>query len=136
MDYRCVTDTTSAQYALINSDAITVGDDGLLRDQYGYVGVAIGHYYTNGVGERFVATFEDGSRAKFIVLDIKADKDTINQANHVSDGSMVEFVIDTGKAKTAYPDAIKMGNLDYADQFNGNIIKMEKVVNHYENLEV
>lgn len=135
MDYRCVTDTSSSQYKLIHSDEITVCSDGLLRDRYGYVGVALGHYYTNGVGERFVVTFEDGSKAKFIVLDIKADKDTVNRANHASDGSMVEFVIDTNKAKTAYSDAIKMGNFDYAEGFKGNIVGIEKVVKNYENLE-
>lgn len=133
MDYRCVTDTTSSQYKLIYSEEIIVCDDGLLRDKYGYIGIAIGNYYTNGVGERFVVTFEDGRKEKFIVLDIKANKDTINGANHVSDGSMIEFVIDTNKAKTAYADAIKMGNFNYTNKFEGNIVSIEKVVKNHEN---
>lgn len=136
MDYRCVTDTTSSQYQLINSEEINVCDDGLLRDQYGYIGVAMGSYYVDNVGDRFVATFEDGSKAKFIILDLKANKDTVNGANHISDGSMMEFVIDTQKAKNTYNMAITMGDFDYSDAFNGNVVKIEKVIKNYEYLEV
>lgn len=136
MDYRCVTDTSSSQYKLIYSDEITVCEDGLLRDKYGYIGVALGSYYANCVGERFVITFENGNKEKFIVLDMKADKDTVNGANHSSDGSMMEFVIATNKTKDSYPLAMKMGDFDYVSNFNGNIIKIEKVVKNYEYLEV
>ena len=41
MDYRCITDSSSAQYKLIYGDKIIVGDDGLLYSGE-YVGVALG----------------------------------------------------------------------------------------------
>ena len=131
MSVYAITDTTSAQYQFINSGAVTICDDGLLRDQYGYVGIALGSYYADAIGERFIVTFEDGTQAKFITVEKKADKDTINGANHGSDGSMIEFVIDVELARNAYPDAIVMGSFDYTNEYDGNIIKIEKVIGNY-----
>lgn len=128
MDYTCITSTTSAQYKLIHSDEITICDDGLLRDSYGFIAVALGSYYSQEIGERFILTFEDGHQTKVITCDAKADEDTVNGANHASDGSMVEIIIDTSKAKEAYELAILMGDFNYVEEFQGNIIKIEKVV--------
>lgn len=123
-----VTDRSSPQYQLLHSGEVTVCDDGLLRDKEGYIAVALGSYYSQNIGDRFIVTFEDGDTAKFIVCDEKADGDTINGANHRSDGSMVEFIISVDLAKQSYRDSIVMGNFDYSAEFNGNIIKIEKVV--------
>lgn len=131
MSVYAITDTTSAQYQLINSGEIQICDDGLLRDEYGYVGVAIGSYYADNIGDRFIITFEDGSQAKIIVVDMKADKDTINGANHITDGSMIEFVIDVGLANESYPDAITMGDFNWTEEYSGNISKIEKVIKNY-----
>lgn len=128
MSYRAITDRSSAQYKLIHSEEITVCTDGLLRDSKGYVAVALGSYYSQSIGERFIVTFDNGNTAKFITCDQKADKDTINGANHASDNSMVEFIIDVGLAKQSYKKAISMGDFNYTKQFNGNIVNIEKVV--------
>lgn len=131
MDYKCITDKSSAQYKLIYSDEIKVCNDGLLRDDKGYVGVALGSYYADKVGDRFIVTFEDGSKAKFIVLDMKADKDTNGGANHKIDNSMIEFVIDTNMAQQTYPEAIRDGNFNSTNEYDGNIVKIEKVIKNY-----
>lgn len=131
MSVYAITDTTSAQYQLINSGEIQICDDGLLRDEYGYVGVAIGSYYADNIGDRFIITFEDGSQVKIIVVDMKADKDTINGANHITDGSMIEFVIDVELANESYPDAIIMGDFNWTEEYSGNISKIEKVIKNY-----
>ena len=131
MSVYAITDTTSAQYRLINSGEIQICDDGLLRDEYGYVGVAIGSYYADNIGDRFIITFEDGSQVKIIVVDMKAGKDTINGANHITDGSMIEFVIDVGLANESYPDAITMGDFNWTEEYSGNISKIEKVIKNY-----
>lgn len=131
MSVYAITDTTSAQYQLINSGKIQICDDGLLRDEHGYVGVAIGSYYADNIGDRFIITFEDGSQAKIIVVDMKADKDTINGANHITDGSMIEFVIDVKLANESYPDAITMGDFNWTEEYSGNISKIEKVIKNY-----
>lgn len=127
-----VTDVTSKQYQLINNDKIIKCKDGFLRDQYGYVGIAIGSYYANNVGERFIMTFEDGHTEKFIVLDMKADKDTLNGANHLSDKSMIEFVVNVDLIAINYPLVIRDGNFNSLSNYNGNIIKVEKVVGSIE----
>ena len=131
MSVYAITDTTSAQYRLINSGEIQICDDGLLRDEYGYVGDAIGSYYADNIGDRFIITFEDGSQVKIIVVDMKADKDTINGANHITDGSMIEFVIDVKLANESYPDAITMGDFNWTEEYSGNISKIEKVIKNY-----
>lgn len=128
MDWSCITSKTSAQYKLIHSDKIEICSDGLLRDKDGFIGVALGSYYSQKIGERFILTFEDGHKVKVITCDAKADKDTINGANHKSDGSMIEMVIDVDKAKNHYSLAIQMGDFNYAEEFQGNIVKIEKIV--------
>jgi len=127
MDYRCVTSIGSAQYKLIHSDQVTVGSDGLLYCGE-YIGAAIGSRY-GSVGDKFILTMSDGRQVKIISLDEKADKDTVDNCHHRSDGSLVEFVINTNGVRNAYPMAIKMGNLDYIPKLSGNVVKIQKVLN-------
>ena len=129
MDYRAITDKNSYQYKLIHSEKISICSDGLLRDKNGFIAVALGSYYSTKIGERFIITFENGNKIKVITCDAKADKDTINGANHKTDGSMIEMIIDVSKAKKYYPMGIKMGDFNYEEGFQGNIIKIVKVVN-------
>ena len=126
MDYRSVTNPDSAQYQLIYSDEITVGEDGLLHSGE-YIGVALGTRYGN-VGDKFIITLADGKQFKAIKLDVKSDAHTANGCHHLSDGSVVEFVIDRNLTKLYYPMADKMGNFDYEEQFSGAVIKIEKVI--------
>lgn len=128
MDYRSITDTTSSQWKLLNSGNIIVSNDGLLRDADGYIGIAIGTYYCDMVGERFIITLDSGNEIHAIVVDIKADKDTFDGANHKVDSSMIEFVIDIDQASNYYKKAIVLGNFDAEDEFHGNIVKIEKIV--------
>lgn len=128
MDYRKITNISSAQWKLIHSDEIRVCSDGLLRDEDGFIGVAMGRYYQTSIGDRFIVTLDTGNKLKLISVDQKADCDTINGANHKTDNSMVEFVIDVDKARNTYKIDIVMGNFNYSEEFHGNIVKIEKVV--------
>jgi len=126
MDYRKITCKASSQYKLIHSDAIEVCEDGLLRsDDWKYIGVAIGSYY-GGIGDKFIVTLDTGKTFNIIVVDEKADKDTEGGkgANHDTDGSMIEFVVDTTKLNE---NVLKSGNMNDLEQFNGNVIKIESV---------
>lgn len=127
MDYRCITNTNSLQYKLIYGGDIVICSDGLLRS-YDYVGVALGSRFGN-IGDRYIITLEDGSTFKAIKLDEKANRDTVDGCHHSSDGSCIEFVIDTDKASQYYPEAILMGDFNYIDMFNGKVTKIEKVLN-------
>lgn len=126
MDYRKVTNTETAQYKLIHSDAIVVGDDGLLYSGE-YIGVAMGSRYGK-IGDKFIITLDNGKQFKAIKLDEKADAHTYNGCHHLTDGSVIEFVIDRDKAANSYPRAILMGNFNEVDAFKGTVIQIQKVV--------
>lgn len=127
MDYRAVTDVNSKQYKLIRSNDVVVGLDGLLY--YGeYIGVALGSRY-GSVGDRFVLTMDDGKKVKVIMLDVKSDKHTYDRCHHISDSSLVEFVVDVNRISEAYPTAALMGDLNYIPKLSGNVIKIQKVLN-------
>lgn len=126
MDYKCITNKSSPQYKLIYGGSIKVCSDGLLRDGE-YIGVALGSKFGN-VGDKFVITLDTGKQFKVIMVELKDDNDTIDKCHHKSDGSLVEFVIDVNLTKQHYPMAITMGNFDYIEQFNGNVVKVEREV--------
>ena len=126
MDYRCITDITSQQYKLIYSDKIIVGEDGLLYDEYGFVGVALGTALGE-VGDRFIVELDNGKIIKVIKVEVKSDNDTTDGMYHKTDGSVVEFVIDINKANKTYPTCINMGSFNYEDKFKGNIKSISKV---------
>lgn len=126
MDYRAITDKTSRQYQLIHSDSITIGNDGLLYSGE-YIGVALGSKF-GSIGDKFLITLDTGKQFKAIKIDEKDDNDTVDNCHHVTDGSVVEFVIDVGLARETYYKAILMGDFNYTEQFNGNVIKIEREV--------
>ena len=126
MDYKTITNTSSAQYKLIYSDAIVVGDDGLLYSGE-YIGVALGSRYGK-IGDKFIITLDTGIKFKAIKLDEKSDKHTSGGCHHLSDGSMVEFVIDTNGVRQSYPRAPLTGNFNEVDTFKGKVIRVQKVV--------
>ena len=126
MDYRAITNTASRQYKLIHSNSMVVGSDGLLYAG-DYIGVALGSKFGD-IGDKFLITLNDGKQFKAIKVDEKSDSHTVDNCHHASDGSVVEFVIDIDLAKQSYPKAIRMGNFDYADQFNGTVVRIEREV--------
>jgi len=94
MDYRCLTNRSSTQFSLqqncwTDSQGIRrCGDD---------VCIALGTFYTRGVGERFMITLSSGYEFAAIIADVKADAhtDATNRYNRRPDGSasMIEFII-------------------------------------------
>lgn len=128
MSYKKITNKSSSQYKFIHSGEITYCEDGLLRDSNGYIAVAIGDYYSSYIGERFIVTFDSGNKAYLIKCDEKAIDDTVGGANQNTDGSMIEFIIDIDKAKLSYNKAIEDGNFNSIEEFKGNIVKIERVV--------
>lgn len=126
MDYKTITDQTSTQYQLIYSDEIILGDDGFLYSDE-YIGVALGSRFGK-VGDKFIITLDTGKQFKVIKLDEKADVDTVSNCHHRSDGSIIEFVISIRLVNEIYPNAIKLGDFNCIEQFNGLVIKIEKIV--------
>lgn len=126
MDYRKITNEASAQYQLIYSDSIIIGDDGLLYSGE-HIGIAMGSRYGE-IGDKFIITLDTGKQFKAIKLDEKDDSHTYNGCHHRTDGSVVEFVIDKDKAANSYSRAILMGDFNEVDAFNGTVIRIQKVV--------
>lgn len=131
MDFRAVTDPSSAQYWLIKDEMEVDPLTGFLLDKDGFIGVALGSYYGR-IGDRFYFTLESGVVLPVIKVDEKADKDTDpSGCYHVSDGSVIEFVIDASVANEFYgyyPNGLVLqGNFANYSIYDGNIIKVEKV---------
>ena len=109
----------------MHDGTIQIGNDGLLYCGE-YVSVALGSRFGN-TGDKFIITLDTGESFKAIKGDEKADKDTANHCHHLSDGSLVEFIIDTNLARQSYPDCIRDGSFNSCDKFKGNIIKIAKI---------
>jgi hypothetical protein len=129
MDYRAITNKKSKQYQFIQAN-MTADERGYLIDNEGYIGVALGSYFGN-IGTRYIFKLSSGTELKVVKVEVKDDDHTNNGCEQKWDGSVIEFVIDTQKAKNYYGIAsngyINSGNFNKV--FNGKIIEIEKVVN-------
>lgn len=124
MDYRTITNRDSEQYAL--QEGCWTDDDGLRR--YGdYYVVALGSYYADNIGDKFIITLEDGEEFAAIVGDFKADRhtDQTNRYTPMQNGgkNIIEFVVDT---HTLDDTARQMGDISYIYGFGGNVRSIER----------
>lgn len=132
MSYRLITSTTSAQYRYISGYMTVDLETGLLIDEDGFIGVALGSYFGE-IGSRYYITLDTGVVLPVVKIESKADEHTHNGCSASSDGSVIEFVIDTDIASSYFGTAtngyILSGNFNNYDIFNGSIIAIEKVTN-------
>ena len=132
MDYRAVTNTSSKQYWFIRNNMTVDTTNGFLYDEEGFIGVALGSFYGT-IGSRFYFTFDNGFVLPVVKIDEKADKDTdYTGCYHLSDGSVIEFVIDSDIANTYYGyynnGLVLQGNFANYDLYSGSIVKVEEVL--------
>lgn len=120
MDYRCITSRNSKQYKLQHSLAYT-GNHGIrmVGDRYC---VAVGSYYTTTIGQYIDIELENGNVIQGILADCKADAHTDSTNRINSNGSVVEFVVDT---KTLDKTAKKMGDISYVNGWNSKVINIK-----------
>ena len=128
MDYRKITDKTSAQY-MLQMEAYT-DDMGLRKYEDHYI-VAMGTYYSDNVGDTFKITLDNDTSFNVIIGDIKADchTDSQNMYSPVYDNNgnlisanVIEFIVDTNKIDRSVK---KLGTVSAYDDFKGNIVKIE-----------
>ncbi|MDF9825849.1 hypothetical protein M2475_002240 [Breznakia sp. PF5-3] len=124
MDYRAI-HPSSAQMYIINTYT-NLNDDGLLTTTDGFIAVALGSTYGE-LGSKYRVTTDTGKVFKVIKVDEKSDAHTTNGCQD-SSGAIIEFVIDINRVNAAYPQVTRDGDLNALDQFNGNIVKIEKYV--------
>ena len=129
MDYRKITDKSSAQY-MLQMEAYT--DDMGLRKYGDHYIVAMGAYYSDNVGDTFKITLDNDTSFNVIIGDIKADchTDSQNMYSPVYDNNdnlisanVIEFIVDTQKLDRS---VTKLGTVSAYDDFKGNIIKIER----------
>lgn len=130
MDYNCITDDTTAQWEL---QQIAYTDEYGLRKIGTDYCVAVGSYYSETVGERFKITLDNDSEFTVIISDLKKDEhtDSSNRYSPVYDengefysANVLEFVVDT---KQLHSMVITLGTVSYYDEFEGNIISIERL---------
>lgn len=129
MDYRKITDKSSAQY-MLQMESYT-DDMGLRKYEDHYV-VAMGTYYSDNVGDTFKITLDNKKSFNVIIGDIKADchTDSQNMYSPVYDNNsnlisanVIEFIVDTKKIDRSVK---KLGTVSAYDDFKGNIVKIER----------
>lgn len=123
MDYRTITDENSKQYSL-QSIAYT-DSDGLRKIGDSYL-VALGSYYAEECGEKFVVEFDNGERISVIVGDIKSDihTDSTNMYTKISEDSVnvIEFIVDVDYIS----DNNKILGSIETDIISGNVVEIYK----------
>lgn len=129
MDYRAINNTRSKQYKYIQ-EYMTVDETGLLVDQEGFIGAALGSYFGK-IGDRFYFTLDSGIVLPLVMIDAKANTDTANGCMQAHDKSVIEFVIDTNLAAEYFGrfgnGLVLQGNFNNYKLFRGEIVKVEKV---------
>lgn len=109
MDYRCITNTSSKQYKL-QRRAYT-GNYGI-RQVKGRYCIAVGSYYTTKIGTKIDLVLNNGTVVPCILADCKANKHTDRYNQKTSDGSLVEFVVNTSSLTRM---ARRMGDISYSN---------------------
>lgn len=120
MDGMCITDTSSDAYKQLQK--MYINENGIYEENGGYVAIAMNDFYGD-VGDKFLITLSSGQQFKAVMTDIKADQDVGSDYAHASDGSLIEFVVDTA---SLYNEARVLGSLDCI--YEGSIVKVEREV--------
>ena len=130
MDYRTITNQTSAQYKLIKEWS-WCDDNGFLRvygeKEFGiddYYVVALGSYYGSCMGTKYKFTTDTGNVFYGILGDQKSDRHTNSSHQYSFNNDVVEFIVDTKKLNKTVK---KMGSANVYMPLNGSIINIEQV---------
>ncbi len=129
-DYRMITSTGSAQYQYIHNRMTVDDESGLLYDEEGFVGVAMGYNF-GAIGTRYYIVLDTGIIIPVVKVDAKAEVDAPNGCSASADASVIEFVIDSDRAKEYFGQGAtglaSQGNLNNYDSLRGNIKDIELV---------
>lgn len=136
MSYKAITDKSSVQYKYIQNNMKVDDTTGILYDDDGFIGVALGSYF-GPIGSRFYITLDSGIILPVVKVEAKADKHTNNGCEQKWDGSVIEFVVDEkialdyfGTRSNGY---VLDGNFNNYELFKGDIVSIEKVTDSKRN---
>lgn len=127
MNYKKITDKSSQQYQFIKNN-MTVDEKGYLKDEKGYIGVALGTYFGE-IGTRYIFKLSSGIELKIIKVEVKDDAHTNNGCEQKWDKSVIEFVIDTEIAEKYYglEDNGYINNGNFNNIFKGEIVEITRI---------
>ena len=129
-DYRMITVVGSAQYQHIHNEMTVDETTGLLMDDDGFIGMALGYQF-GPIGSRYYVVLDTGIVIPVVKVDAKAESDVPNGCA-VDGGSMLEFVIDEDIAREYFgqgPSGLaSFGNFNNYEYFKGNIVDVERVL--------
>lgn len=129
MDYRKITNESSKQWEIIHNE-LMVCADGMLRDKYGRIAVALGSYFGD-VGSTWRFYLDDNGIIKSIDVikaDAKADIDTErNNIVGIPAGDVIEFVIDSNSFPVWENGYAVGGNFNNIEEYRGDVIGWEVI---------
>ena len=111
MHYKAITNKSSKQYQLQQHPDIYTDDEGFRKIDDKFM-IAIGTYFQAEVGQEVEVELDGGSKFSAIVGDIKANKHTVDNMQHSTDGSVVEFIVGDNLLSIIK----KMGNCSFSEQ--------------------
>lgn len=129
--YKAVTVKSSPAYAVLNSGTANGRTYKTHTDEKTGIRMvgdcycaALGTFYGKEKGVKYKITLSTGKSFKIILCDSKADRHTDNKNQYaVRNKDVVEFYVEKGKI----PKNVR-GSYDVLDQFHGDIVKIEKIV--------
>ncbi len=131
MSYKSVTARNSKQYKHIHNKMTVDEETGLLYDEDGFIGVALGSSFGD-IGTRYYFTLDTGIVLPVVKVDAKASVDAPNGCSHSKDASVIEFVIDSKIAGEYFGvggnNLVSHGNLNNDSRLKGKIEKVELVL--------
>ena len=128
-DYRLITSVGSAQYQYIHNHCTVDEETGFLIDEEGFMGVAMGYAF-GAIGSRYYIELDTGITLPVVKVDAKAAEHAPNGCSAASDASVIEFVIDTDRAKAYFGGAnglASSGNFNNYKYLKGSISDIERV---------
>jgi hypothetical protein len=131
MDLKCITNKSSKQYKMKSDYKLDSKGHYYInyKDEKFYV-VALGNYFGK-IGDKFKITLSSGKTFYAIKGDTKSNRHTKERYAHKTDGSVIEFIINTKVAKKYYGSNngyVCNGNLNNSDLWNGKIVNISKVI--------
>lgn len=120
MDYRAITDRSSAQWTLLQE--LTVCPDGMIRDADGYIAAALGSAF-GPIGSRYVFTLDTGEELKVIKADQKQDLHTCpDNVFGLDNWDVIEFIVDSQVMPKFDNGLVYGGNFDNCPAFAGDVV--------------
>lgn len=120
-DYNCLS-KTSQQWKL--QEQAYTDENGLRKIGDAYL-VALGSYYGKTLGTHYTVTLSNGNTFEIILCDVKNDIHTdANNQVCLSNGSIIEFYVDTSKMPSYVKNSGSIGSIDF---FSGDVVSIVQI---------